>query len=154
FAFSWMRTADGSRETVRIVGTELQEPYVPWEMARGLPTSLDAPMRVAIDELELTRLGITGDPIGTALAIHTERAYVAAVTRRARSFTLLPFVFAKVDDARRLTAMSDGQVSSWVVDLRDTRCAADVVATIERHPELRARTMDQIRSETQRFWIE
>jgi putative ABC transport system permease protein len=153
-AFSWLRTVDGSRETVRIVGTELGEPYVPWEMAQGLPTSLDGPMRVAVDELDLKRLGIADDPIGRSLAIHNERAYVAGVTRKARSFTLLPFIFARVDVARLLTSLSDGQVSAWVVDLRDARCAADVVQTIERHPELKARSTDAIREETQRFWID
>jgi putative ABC transport system permease protein len=153
-AFSWVRTSHGSRENVRVVGTELREPFVPWEMARGLPTNLDEPMRVAVDELDLKRLGLDGDPIGQRLAIHNERAYVAAVTRKARSFTLLPFIFARVDIARRFTSLSDGQVSAWVVDLRDPRCTADVVQAIERHPELRARSMNELRGETQRFWIE
>ena len=60
-------------------------------------------------------------------AIMNRRAYVGAVTRRARSFTLLPFVFARVADARRITNLSDGQVSAWVLDLRDPACAPDVV---------------------------
>jgi putative ABC transport system permease protein len=154
FAFSWLRTADGSRETVRVVGTDLGEPYVPWDMAAGLPDDLGAPMRVAVDELDLARLGIADDPIGRSLAIHNQRAYVAAITRKARSFTLLPFVFAGVNDARRLTAMSDGQVSAWVVDLEDARCTAEVVRAIDAHPELHARSTDQLRSETQKFWID
>jgi putative ABC transport system permease protein len=153
-AFSWLRTADGSRETVRVVGTDRGEPYVPWELARGLPSDLEAPMRVAVDELDLARIGVTGDPIGHALAIMNQRAYIGAVTRRARSFTLLPFVFARIDDARRLTRLSDGQVSAWVVDLRDPGCAEDVVRTIEQNPELRGWPMVQLRKETQRFWIE
>ncbi|HVH48149.1 MAG TPA: ABC transporter permease [Labilithrix sp.] len=153
-AFSWVRTREGSRENVRIVGTENGEPYMPWELARGLPTDLAAPMRVAVDELDLKRLGIHDGPIGDSLAIMNKRAYIGAVSRRARSFTLLPFIFASVDDARRMTQFSDGEVSAWVVDLRDPACASDVVRMIERNPELRAWRADELRVETQRFWME
>lgn len=151
--FSWLRTQDGSRETVRVVGTEGGEPFMPWHMAEGLPSDLDGPMRVAVDELDLKRLGITGPPIGASLALMNQRAYVAAIARRARSFTLLPFVFARVDNARRMTALSDGQVTAWILDLKSDRCTGDVLATIARHPELRGVTTATLRSETQHFWL-
>ena len=151
--FSWLRTPDGSRETVRVVGTEGGEPFMPRNMARGLPSDLDGPMRVAVDELDLKRLGITGPPIGASLALMNQRAYVAAIARRARSFTLLPFVFARVDNARRMTALSDGQVTAWILDLKSPACTSDVLATIARHPQLRAFTTEELRSATQHFWL-
>ncbi len=153
--FSWLRTKDGSRETVRVVGTEGGEPFMPWNMAQGfgLPSDLDGPMRVAVDELDLKRLGIDGPPIGASLALMNQRAYVAAVARRARSFTLLPFVFARVDNARRMTSLSDGQVTAWILDLKSPSCTKDVLATIARHPQLRGWTTAELRSETQHFWL-
>lgn len=151
--FSWLRTPDGSRETVRVVGTEGGVPFMPWNMARGLPSDLDGPMRVAVDELDLPRLGITGPPIGASLALMNQRAYVSAVARRARSFTLLPFVFARVDDARRLTHLSDGQVTAWILDLKHRSCTSDVLQTIARHPELKGWTTEGLRSATQHFWL-
>jgi putative ABC transport system permease protein len=151
--FSWLRTPNGSRETVRVVGTEGGAPYMPWDLARGLPSDLDGPMRVAVDELDLKRLGINGNPIGATLALMNQRAYVAAVARRARSFTLLPYVFARIENARMMTKLSDGQVTAWVVDLKDPACTNEVIATIQKHPELRAWSTRELREETQNFWL-
>jgi putative ABC transport system permease protein len=110
-------------------------------------------MRVTIDAFDVTKLQIHGRPIGTKLEIGGQTAQVAAVSRGVRSFTLLPFVFADIADARRMTSMNDGEANYWVVDLRSATCEADVIRAVETNRELQALPRREWLKRTQDYWI-
>lgn len=154
FTWAFVRKAGKTRDTVRVVGVDpSQMPLVPWEMKEGLPSDLNAPMRIGIDECDLGKLQIKGDPMRATMNIMGHTVYVSAVTRGVRSFTLLPFVFANIPDARRLTGLSDGEVNYWVLDVEDKQCIPEVAAYIEKHPELQAERTKEFVKKSQDYWI-
>lgn len=153
-SFQALRKPNGSLEAVQIVGFEPSpKKVVPWAMARGLPQDLHAPMRVAVDRLDVEKLAIEGDPIGAELGIGRESVRVAAVTDGIRAFTLAPYVFAELDTARRLALLGADQAFYWVLDLARPECASDVVAAVDRHPDLVARRTDDFREMTETYWV-
>jgi putative ABC transport system permease protein len=153
-SFQALRKPNGSLEAVQIVGFEPSpRQVVPWAMARGLPQDLHAPMRVAVDRLDVEKLAIEGDPIGAELGIGRESVRIAAVTDGIRAFTLAPYVFAELDTARRLALLGADQAFYWVLDLARPECASDVVAAVDRHPDLVARRTDDFREMTETYWV-
>ncbi|MCC6901529.1 MAG: ABC transporter permease [Polyangiaceae bacterium] len=153
-SFQALRKPNGSLEAVQIVGFEPSPKQVlPWAMARGLPQDLHPPMRVAVDRLDVEKLAIEGDPIGAELGIGAESVRVAAVTDGIRAFTLAPYVFAELATARRLALLGADQAFYWVLDLARPECASEVVATVDRHPDLVARRTDDFREMTETYWV-
>lgn len=153
-AFVALRKPDDSINAVQVIGFDAGAgPTMPWSLARGLPADLHAPLRVSVDQLDLPKLGIDGDPLGTPLHVGTSLAYVGAVTEGIRSFTLSPYLFGELDTARRIAGMSDGQVMYWVVDLARPSCRADVIRAVGRHPDLEAHTTDEFRRMTEHYWV-
>ena len=153
-SFQALRKPNGSLEAVQIVGFEPSpKRVVPWAMARGLPQDLHAPMRVAVGRRDVEKLAIDGDPIGAELGIGRESVRVAAVTDGIRAFTLAPYVFAELDTARRLALLGADQAFYWVLDLARPECATDVVAAVDRHPDLVARRTDDFREMTETYWV-
>lgn len=154
FTWSFIRKAGKTRDTVRVVGVDpAQLPLVPWAMSRGLPHDMDAPMRIAVDEFDMEKLQIQGEPVGAELNIMGQTVHVAAVTSGVRSFTLLPFVFTNISDARKLTGLSDGEVNYWVLDISAPSCASQVISHIEQNPQLHAETRDSFIKRSQDYWI-
>jgi putative ABC transport system permease protein len=154
FTWALIRLPGGARNSVRMIGIQPgDEPILPWSFARGVPSDLRPPMRIAIDGIDLGKLHIEGDPIGAQLEIGGQTATVAAVSRGVRSFTLLPFIFAKIEDARRMTGMSDGEANYWVLDLKDKSCEADVIRSIERDGALAAVPQPEWLARTQHYWV-
>jgi putative ABC transport system permease protein len=122
-------------------------------MVRGLPQDLDAPMRVAVDVGDLRKLQIDRDPVGATLDLNGVTAYIVGLSAGVRSFTLTPYVFASADTARRVLRMKRDQASYWVADLRDPRCADDVVRAVRAHPDLDAHTAARFAEMTQDYWV-
>jgi putative ABC transport system permease protein len=153
-AYAVIRKAGGGLDSVQVIGFEPgTEPVMPWAMARGLPQDLAGPNRVAVDEFDVEKLQIRGEPLGASLEVGGQTVYVAALTRGMRSFTLLPYMFMPIDTARQLLGMAAGEASYWVLDLRDPRCAGDVIRAVERHPDLTARTRADFVRATQSYWV-
>jgi len=154
FAWAFVRKAGGTRDTVRVVSFERDStPIVPWSLAEGLPSDLHAPQRVAIDGFDVKKLQIAGPALGASLQIGGQSVKVAAITKGVRSFTLLPFVFAQIDDARKMAGFNEGETNFWVLDLHDKACATDVIHAIEKHPELQALPRDVFLTRTQDYWV-
>jgi putative ABC transport system permease protein len=153
-AWVHLRTPRGRLEPIQLVGVDpRQPPYMPWEMVQGLPRDLLPPMRIAVDELDLERLQLSDRPVGEKLMVRGQLAHVAGVTRGARPFTLIPYVFAEVQSARRMAQLEDGLVNYWVVDLTEQDCAASYVAHIESQPQLQAVTTADFSEKSQRYWV-
>lgn len=160
-SFGAVRKPGDALDGVQIVGFEpshmadtQRPPLVPWELSRGLPGDLHAPMRVSVDSTDLGKLHLPDNPIGSVLQVNGRAVYVAAVTQGIRSFALTPFLFMELPTARRLLDLADGQAHYWVLDLRDRRCAAATIREITtRAPDLDVRTSADFRARTQDFWV-
>lgn len=153
-AFVALRKPDDSINAVQVIGFDPGAgPTMPWSLLRGLPQDLHAPLRVSVDALDLGKLGIRGDPMGTRLRVGTQQVYVGAVTEGIRSFTLSPYLFSELDTARRVAGLGDGQAMYWVLDLDHSSCSADVIHAVERHPDLEAHTTDEFCRMTEYYWV-
>lgn len=154
-AFAPMRKAGGAPDSVQLIGFEPNtKPLMPWSLARGLPQDLHAPNRVAVDELDVAKLQIDGNPLGAQLEMGGQSVWVGALTEGVRSFTLMPNVFAEVETARRLSRLSEGQVNYWIADLHSPSCVPDVLATVERDaPDVQAMSQQAFMEKTQNYWV-
>ncbi len=160
-SFGAVRKPGDALDGVQIVGFEPSDPsyaraapLIPWELARGLPSDLHAPLRVSVDTTDLAKLHLPENPIGSQIQVNGRAVYIAAVTRGIRSFALTPFLFMELPTARRLLNLADGQAHYWVLDLRDRSCAAATIREISsRAPDLDVRTVDDFRLRTQDFWV-
>jgi putative ABC transport system permease protein len=151
--FAQTRNPRGGLLAVQVVGFEPSEHHVPWNLSAGLPSDLHGPLRVAVDEYDLEKLHVAGDPLGASLEIGGHIVEIAAVTFGIRSFILAPNVFAEIDTARRLTGVPTDRAHYWVLDLLDPTCAPSVASRIGRHPDLEARTTAEFREMTERYWV-
>jgi putative ABC transport system permease protein len=149
-----LRKPSGALDHVQVVGVEEpQRPLVPWSLTRGLLSDLALPLRVTVDEHDLDKLQIRGEPIGATLSVAGNIAHVAGVTTKIRSFALAPYLFTSVDNARTLTHVGDGQAHYFVADLREPSCAAAVTQHIDAHPDLEALTMRAFAERTETYWV-
>jgi len=154
YVFIDTRKADGSRDSLVLIGYEPGDRHFdPWTLYRGLPQDLHAPLRVAIDRQDVKKLQIVGDPIGARLEISGQIVRVAAVTEGMRSFTLTPFVFAEIRNARRLLHLADDRAQYWLADLADPRCVDDVVRHVRQHRDLDALPAAEFAEKTEHHWV-
>jgi putative ABC transport system permease protein len=157
FAVAPVRKPSGALDYVQIVGVEGPAPRaasaIPWQLERGLLRDLELPLRVAIDEHDLGKLQIESDPLGAALEVSGQLAYVAGLTRGIRSFALYPYLFTHIDNARRLSGTAAEQAQYWVADLTDAACAPAVIAGLGRATDLDARTTLEFAALTERYWV-
>ncbi len=154
YTFVSMRKPRGTPDAVTVVGFEPGgDPIVPSTFHRGLPQDLHAPLRAAVDHLDLHKLQIEGDPIGASLEVAGQTVHIAATTEGMRSFTLVPFLFTEIQNARRLLHLADDRASYWVVDLKDRRCVDDVVRHVRRHADLDAVSTEAFIESTENHWV-
>lgn len=153
-SFATLRKPSGARDTVMLVGAvSRNDQVVPWSMSSGIPSDLNAPMRVSVDNGDLKKLAITGTAVGQRLEIAEREVVVAAVTEGIRSFTLSPYIFSSPQTARRILGLSDNQATYWAVDLKQPECAQSVTTFIERHPDLRVVQTAKWATMTEDFWV-
>lgn len=153
-AVAMTRKPSGALDYLQIVGVERdQRPLVPWALVRGLPSDLDAPDRVAIDEHDIEKLQLPADPIGHGIEVGARTAYVAALTRGIRSFALYPYLFADIGTARHLSGAAPGQAEYWVVELDSPACAPAFFAGVKRLPGLEAHTTTEFARMTESYWV-
>ena len=152
--FAPVRKASGARDFVMVVGCEArQEPLVPWDLIEGLPQDLTAHGRVSVDRLDLAKLQLPDRPIGSTLDVADHVVQIAAVTQGIRSFTLSPYLFTDIRNARRLLFLAEGQASYWIADLSDPGRAAEVARWVDRHPDLQAIPTERWAAMTEEFWV-
>jgi putative ABC transport system permease protein len=148
------RNAEGEARTLSLIGFDpRRSPGLPWSMVRGLPSDLDGPSRVTVDDLDLEQFRIAGDPLGATFEVNGQTLRVAGLTHGIRSFTLSPFTFTELGTARRLLNLGDDEAHYWVLDAPDPTCRAGVMAQVNAHPDLEALTTADFRSRAEHRWV-
>jgi putative ABC transport system permease protein len=154
YSFVPVRKPRGTPDAVTLVGYEPgDDPIVPWTLHQGLPHDLHGHLRAAVDRVDLRKLQIEGEALGSLLQVNGHTVQVAATTEGMRSFTLVPFLFMEIENARRVAHLNVDRASYWIVDLRDPRCTDDVVAHIERHGDLQAIPAARFAELTENHWV-
>lgn len=151
--FSAWQLPDGSMTPVFIVGSEVTASgLLPWNVVSGTVQSLIAAGTVAIDRTYADRLGVS--EVGTSADIRGEPVTVGAVTHGIRSFTTSPYVFTRLEDARRYVGLPAGFTSQFLVRVRPDadleRVRHDILASI---PGVQALTPAEFRDESRSFWL-
>jgi putative ABC transport system permease protein len=114
----------------------------------GSVADLSAPTAVAVDSTYFDELAVQG--IGDSAEINDTRVVVKAVTRGNRSFTTLPYVFAKLQLARSFVNATPEQGNYTLVrtapgTVKDVRRALQSRlpnAEVLTHKDFRKRSLD------------
>jgi putative ABC transport system permease protein len=149
---NWKKPA-GGMESVEVVGYDLDSGLGrPWRLAAGSLTALRLPDTVAVDELYLQKLGVTG--LGQTVEIGDRRARIVALTRGIRSFTTSPYVFTSYENAVHYTQFADGQSTYVLVrpvpGLSPEALRAAIGTAV---PDVDVFTREQFAQKTQHYWM-
>jgi len=102
---NWKRT-DGGRESVQVVGFNLDNPMGgPWNVVEGNVADLRNPDAVMIDEIYRKKLGV--NHIGETFEINDRRVRIVGFTRGIRSFTTSPYVFTTFKNAQNIANLRE-----------------------------------------------
>ena len=152
-SFARWRKPEGGTNTVLLIGTAGDSPKaLPWNIVEGSRQALEAPDTVAIDQSYFADLGVSH--IGDQGEMNGVSVRLAAITKRIRSFTTLPFVFTSIEEARRLSGAEQNQASYQRVTLMPNADLETVRAELERRlPDTDILTQDEFRKRSQHYWL-
>lgn len=154
-SFARWRKPEGGTNTVLLIGTATDSPDAlpkPASIQEGALQDLDGPSTVAIDKSYFADLGIK--ELRDQAEVNGVRVEVAAVTKRVRSFTTLPFVFTSIEEARRLTGVGRDQASYQRVKLIEGADIEQVRADIQqRLPDTEVLSQDEFRKRSLAYWL-
>jgi putative ABC transport system permease protein len=152
-SFARWRKPKGGTTAILLVGTGAGSSYaLPWNIVEGSRDALEAPNTVAIDQSYFPDLGIEG--LGDRAEVNGINVEIAATTKRIRSFTTLPYVFASIEEARRLTGANEAQATYERVTLAEGADLEEVRAEITaRLPDTEVLTQTEFRKRSQAYWL-
>jgi len=152
-SFARWRKPKGGTTAILLVGTSPESSYpLPWNIAEGSREALEAPNTVAIDQSYFPDLGI--EALGDRAEINGISVDIAATTKRIRSFTTLPYVFASIEQARQLTGANEAQATYERVRLADNANIEEVRAEIaSKLPDAEVLTQDEFTKRSQAYWL-
>ncbi len=154
YGFSFLQRPSGTRSTALVVGVE-ERPgrAIPWGDISGDVQALHEPLRVSVDRTDLDKLELPEDPIGRVFEINSQRVTVAAVTDGIRSFTLNPYVFTSITNARRLLSMAENQAMFYVADLVSPACMPELIDWMRRQPDVQLMGTQEWSEKTREYWV-
>jgi putative ABC transport system permease protein len=154
YGFAITQVASGTRSSALVVGVEPRPGRVtPWSVIEGEPADLEHPLRVSVDRTDLAKLQLPGRPLGKSFEISSRKVTVAVMTDGIRSFTLSPYLFTSMTNARRLLGVGENESMYYVIDLVDRRCAGDLVAWMKRQPDIQLLDAQAWSRRTEDYWV-
>jgi len=151
--FADFKRPAGGTESVLIVGFDLATGLGgPWNVVEGDVRSLRFPDTIMIDEFYREKLGVTH--LGQVVEISGHRARVVGFTRRIRSFTQSPYVFASTRTALDYSRIQENQTKYVLVSVLPG-ADPEVVKTALAHrvPGVEVRSAAHFSRETQLYWL-
>ena len=149
----WRRQSDGRVKPVFVIGSDLEaRALVPWNVVEGNLDALRANNTVAVDRTYFGDLDVSG--VGATAEIRGQRATVAAVTERIRSFTTTPYVFADLAHARAFIGLPPTKFNHFIVQLRSGANVRSVQHDMQSAaPDADVLTPAQFRDRSRSFWL-
>lgn len=154
YGFAFIRRPNGTHSTALVVAVEPRPGReVPWgEVASDL-AELQHPLRVSVDRTDLAKLELPASPIGSRFEINGRTVNVAVLSKGIRSFTLNPYMFTSMTNARRLLNVGENQAMYYAVDLTDKSCGPELVTWMKRQPDIQILDTADWSEKTQAFWV-
>ncbi|WP_394827351.1 ABC transporter permease [Pendulispora albinea] len=153
-AWAFVRKSGTLVTSVNLIGYDsAPHDMVPWTLNEGLPGDLHRPMRVAVDATELRKLRLPDHPIGSSLLVNGKPSLVTALSKGIRSFTLFPYVFADLGNARRIAGIAEGDVTFWIVTVKEPGCVALLKSLVQSRSDLQIKTTGEFREMTESYWV-
>lgn len=151
--FSKWRKPEGGKTTVLLVGSDWQDGgLAPWNLVEGSLDDLNAPFTVSVDKSYFKDLGIK--QLDDVAEINGQKVRVAAVNKRIRSFTTLPYVFTNRQSALSLLGASANEASYTLVRLEPGADAEKVRAEIAaRLPDAEVMQRNDFRTRSLNYWL-
>jgi putative ABC transport system permease protein len=154
YGFSFLQRPNGTRSTALVVALEPRPGKAfPWGEIDGDREALNQPLRVSVDRSDLAKLDLPPDPIGRTFEINGLQVIVGAVTNGIRSFTLNPYVFTSITNARRLLNVGENEAMYYTIDLADKTCGPALTAWMRRQPDIDLLTTPAWSRKTANFWV-
>ncbi len=154
YGFVFIRKPNGTRDNALVVGAEPRAEHVmPWALVEGNAQDLAHPLRVSVDRTDLAKLQLDNAPIGATFEVNNQRVTVAAVTQGIRSFTLMPYLFTSITNARRLMGVVEGHAHFFAVGLHQPQCAAEVQRWMAQQHDVRLVTRADWMKKTEAYWV-
>lgn len=154
YGFVVIQKPSGTRSTALIVAVEPRPGReVPWALAQGSIAALDEPLRVSVDRTDLKKLELPAAALDAKFEISGREVVVAAITDGIRSFTLNPYLFTSLTNARRLVNLSENQAMYYAVDLAAPGCAADLLQWMKGQPDVRLLETALWIRKTEAYWV-
>jgi putative ABC transport system permease protein len=154
YGFAITQVASGTRSSSLVVGIEPRPGrQIPWNVIQGDTGALDEPLRVSVDRTDLGKLQLPADPLGAHFEVSSREVTVAAVTEGVRSFTLSPYLFTSMTNARRLLGVGENEAMYYVIDLADPACRGDLVNWMKRQPDIQLLDSRVWSRMTESYWV-
>ena len=149
--FSGWILPSGEITPVFVVGSDLQI-LKPWNLIEGSLNDLTAPFTVSVDKSYFRDLGIK--KIDDVAEINGTKIRVAAVNRRIRSFTTLPYVFTKRETALALLGASAREASYTLVRAAPDADVEEVRQELaKRLPDAEVLLRGEFRKRSLNYWL-
>jgi len=154
YGFALLQLASGQRSTALVVAVEPRAQWqIPWDVVVGDAADLDQPLRVSVDRTDLKKLELPQSAIGKNFEINSRQVTVAAMTEGIRSFTLSPYVFTSMTNARRLLGVGENEAMYYVIDLADKHCGPQLAAWMKRQPDIQLLESGVWSRKTEDYWV-
>lgn len=145
--------AGGRMEDVWVVGSDPASVLGSgWNFVAGSRNDLKRPDAVSFDEVDLQKLG--NPKIGDRLEINGHRAKFVARTKGVTGFITMPYLFATLETARRLSNIAPGNCSFFLVKARPGEDSARLLAALRaRVPDAAVYTPPEFAAISQDYWM-
>ena len=154
YGFAFVQRPNGTHSTALVVAVEARPgASVPWGEVAGDLAELSQPLRISVDRTDLAKLELPADPIASGFEINGRRVTVAVVTEGIRSFTLNPYVFTSITNARRLLNVGENEAMYYAIDLADKKCGPELTTWMKRQPDMQILDTVAWSKKTQAFWV-
>lgn len=145
--------ADGRMEDVWVVGSDPATVLGSgWNFVDGSSHDLKRPDAVSFDEVDLRKLG--NPKIGDRLEVNGHRAKFVARTKGVTGFITMPYLFATLETARRLSNIAPGNCSFFLVKAQRGEDSARLLAALrKRVPDAAVYTPPEFAAISQDYWM-
>ena len=145
--------ADGRMEDVWLVGSDPATMLgSAWRFASGSQAELKRPNAVSFDEVDSRKLG--HPKVGDFLEVNGHRAKITARTSGITGFITMPYLFTTLETARRLSNISPGYCSFFLVKGRPGADASRLVAAMQKRvPDAAVYTPQEFAAISQDYWM-
>lgn len=151
--FAYWQNPKGGSELCMVMGSRLDDDSLGW--CAGLPEELRAkltePGSIAIDETELSRLGVSG--IGDTAQINGHRVRIAGLVKGFKSLAG-PYVFCSVRTARPLLHLRNDQIIYALARCDNPADAPRIVEELrQEYGDMSAYTSEQFSLRSRIHWL-